>query len=118
MISNGRRYLVNSPAPIDWVKPISETFSVGVLGDACTKKMMKIASANKMAANPIAIGISARRRIGRSSSSTLSSMITNTTSTIIAPAYTMTCTAAMNGAANVTYKHASAIKTPTSEMAL
>jgi hypothetical protein len=84
--SKGNRYVVNNPAPIDDVCPTSEMFPAGVAGDVCTKKIMNAVSAKNTAAKVTAMGTSERRRIGRSSSSTLRSMITKTTSTMMAPA--------------------------------
>ena len=83
MTSKGSRYVVNKPAPMDDVNPTSETVRAGVPGESCTKKMMKAASANSIAARTMAIGTSGRSRTGPcSSSSTFSNMITNTTNTM------------------------------------
>ena len=76
---------------------------VGVTLNSCTETSMKATSAIRTAASATAVGTkNLRRARPRSSCSTLSSMITKTTSTIMAPAYTITWTAAMNGAASIT----------------
>src|SRR5215470_5420639 len=49
---------------------------------------------------------------------TLSSMITKTNNTMIAPAYTITCIAAMNWACSMTYKADSDTSVPINERAL
>src|ERR1700691_5148400 len=118
--SNGNKYFWKScidnsrvetitfadPAPLAGVRPISE----------CAIQCASSRSSRMPSGSPAYFAILLQSV--RSSVPAFSSMITKTKRTMIAPAYTMICTAAMNSAPSIRYRPASDIITRISASAL